>query len=276
MAICQVSELLSYMNVTSSTGITNWTPLFSQLLPFAERMVRKYVGYGIEQQTFTEYHPLITTRPSMSQGYTEDEEILAYEGSPQGARPIRQGRGNSRDTIRVNNLPIRSIVSINEDPSGWLDVPAGTGFQPSTQLIESRDFYVDWDGNDNTGNRWSKSGMVFRTGGIWSLIARSVQVIYVAGYTSAELANTTNGPDLGEAMDFKMAVLMTGSKLIKEAIANGLEGPQNTGMILTESIDGYAVGYAQPLQGIDVTLMNDLPVGAKRLLEERVRMSKFI
>lgn len=276
MAIAQVSDLLTYLGVVSNTGQAAWTPLCTLLLPYAERMIRKYVGYAIEQQTFTEYHPLITTRPAMSQGYTEDEEILAYEGSPQGARPIRQGRGNSRDTIRLNNLPVRSIVSIYEDPSAWLAVPAGSGFPSSTLLVEGRDFYPDWDGVDASSNRWSKSGIVFRTGGIWSLIARSVQVTYVAGYTAAELQAMSNDVTGGDAMDFKMAVLMTGAKLVKEAIANGLEGPANTGMIVQESIDGYAVTYAQPLKGIDVTLVNDIPEGAKKLLEERVRMSKFL
>lgn len=273
--IATFEEVLTYVRGAGAASDT-LIGLINLLHPFAERLVRKYVGYGIEQMTFTEYHPLITTRPAMSQGYTDDDEILAYEGSPQGARPIRQGRGNSRDTLRLNNLPIRSITSIYEDPSAWTTVPSGTGFPASSLLTEARDFYVDWDGTDQSGNRICESGMVFRTGGIWSLTARTVKVTYVAGYTEAELANTGNAEDLGAAMDFKMAILMTSSKLIKEAIANGLSGPQNTGMIVQETIDGYNVTYAQPLTGVDCILGNDLPVGAKRLLESRVRMSQFL
>jgi hypothetical protein len=212
----------------------------------------------------------------MSQGYTEDEEILAYEGSPQGARPIRQGRGNSRDCLRVCNLPLKSVVSIYEDPSAWLATNAGSRFPSTTLLVEGRDYQVDWDKEKDDGTKISPTGFIYRTGGIWSLQARSVKITYVAGYSADELAATGHTVGNDEAMDFKSAVLISSAKLVKEAVANGLEGPMNTGMILAEAIDGYNVTFAQPLKGVDVSLANDLPEAAKKILEERVRYSKYL
>jgi hypothetical protein len=275
MPITTDDECMTYLRITSAANIAKYGGLVTLLRPFAERMVRKYVGYGIEEATYTEYHPLISTRPSMSQGYTEDEEILAYEGSPQGARPIRQGRGNSRDCLRLCNLPVRSIGSIYEDPSAWINTDVSLAFPATTLLVAGRDYQVDWDKQKDDGTKISSTGFVYRTGGIWSLQARTVKVTYTAGYTAAELAATGHTIGADEAMDFKSAILITTAKLVKEAILNGVV-PDQTGIILAESLDGYSVQYMAPLQGLDLSLMNDMPAAAKKILEERVRLSKYI
>lgn len=270
MSIATLAECVTYLRATQK-GTESDLGLIQMFLPIVERLVRRHVGYHIEHKVHTEYHPYMSTRPSLSQGFTEDEDLFRYEGSPQGARPIRQGRGNSRDALLLRNLPVRSVTSIHEDPNAWVTVesPSYTKWSDGTLLVEARDYVVDWDCDDEDGNTICKSGIVFRNGGIWSLQARSIKVVYTAGYTDQEIR-------AGEGADFKQAVLMGVAKFVQEAFANALYGERRAGAIISESLDGYSVSFANPLQGSDVTFGNDLPVGVKRLLEPRLRMTQFI
>lgn len=243
--------------------------LATLLAPICDRLVKKYVGYEIEQAIFTDYHPLIATRPSLAQGFTEDDMILAYEGSPQGARPIRQGRGNSRDTLSTLNLPIRSITSIYDSFTAWLNPSLPNGdFPASTLLQPGSDYMVDWDSLDDSNVNWSRSGFIYRIGAVWSLQARTTKITYVAGYTPTELSN--------HYTEFKTAALLTGQYLFLQCVAIGRGTSfQNSGIVISEKMDDYEVKF-QPRGKLPDVLMSDMPPGAKILLESYRRMSKFL
>ena len=204
-------------------------------------------------------------------GITEDELILQYEGSPQGARPIRQGRGNSRDTLPLLNTPIRSITTVYENPTAWLnpDYPNGDWFSmPQYLLVEGTDYAVDWDGLDENGNDICLSGFLFRIGGIWALTARSVRVTYVGGYTATEL--TSQYPE------FKYATLLTGAFMVKQAQIMQLGiSVTNSGVVIGEKLDDYAVQYQPLFKPLEV-MMQDLPVAAKMVLEPLRSMWQFL
>lgn len=268
--LATADQLVAALSLSrSETKHAAWVALADIVAPLADRLVKKYVGHDVEQATRTEYLPLISTRPSLSQGVVDEDDVLAYEGSPQGARPIRQGRGNSRDTLMLDLLPVRSITSVNEYPAAWLnpDYPAGD-WPAASALAAGRDWHADWDGTDSAGVRWCKSGFLFRVGGIWSLQARSVRVIYVGGYSADELADTYS--------EFRTAALITGMKLFAEFKALSPAAKMgNTGIKVAESMDDYSVTYAPPGR-LPSILMEDLPGGAKMLLEGHRRMGQFI
>lgn len=265
--LLQASDIQAYLSIGNTSP---YVALCNLLAPYADRLVKKYVGYAVEQATFTELWPFISTRADLSVGYVEDEEILAYEGSPQGARPIRQGRGNSRDTLFALNLPVRQVVSIYEDVQAWLNTNPAQAFPAGTLLKSGTDYVVDWESFDFVGlTGVCKTGFIFRVGSIWSLQARSVKLTYVAGWSAAELASTVP--------EYKLAAVLTGAKLVKEAIAQGLgDGMGSTGLIQSEDLDDYSVSYVPPEGGPDVCLQNDMPREAKKLLEELVRMTKHL
>ncbi len=267
--------LVSALQLQQANGVDATNPAHAQLVvlcaigaKIADRLIKKFLGSAVEEGTFTEYHPLISTRPSLSQGFTEDDMILAYEGSPQGARPIRQGRGNSRDTLRLRNLPVRSVTSVFDHPDAWMDPDNPAGVWPAnTQLVEGTSFQVDWDGMDSSGDNWSKTGFLYRIGGTWGLQARTTKVVYTGGYTALELEE--------EFPEFYGAALVAGTFYFNQMRLYGVGSfSGSTGIKVAEAMDDYSVKFAEPGEQL-TQRAHDLPPAAKILLSEHVNYSKF-
>lgn len=272
MGLVSSADVLTFMQ---ATGDATATGLVNLLLPFSERMCRRFVGYQIEQNTFTEYHPFESINPSMHNGDFIEDEVVRWEGSSNGAIPIRYTRNSGKDAIALKNIPVRSIVSIHDDPLAWERATDGERFPVSTLLQQGRDYIVDWDGTDEEGNNISQTGFVYRTSGIWSTRERVVKVVYVGGFSSGELASAERKIGYDQVQDFRLAVIMTCTKFVTDSKLNRYANT-GTGIIASESHDNYSISFASPGVGPDINLTFAMPEGAMKILEGLIRYSNFL
>ena len=267
MALTSTDEVLTFMGMpTASERRTVETALADLLTPIACNLVKEYVGYEIEFNTFVEYHP------ESSVSVAEDELVDGWEVI--GGRVVPRGpRGQrARAIIQLTNLPVRQIDSVYEAPNSWDNYPPT--WAAGTLLTEGQHYRVDYDnesfpGVDSTYTRMSKTGFLISRVGIWTPVSRSVKVTYKAGYTADELATT------GRFSRFKLAAITAATFYIKEAKLNAIRGG-NTGLLTAKAIDGFSQTWAPPAAMSIYGLTYDLPPSARKLLERDVRMSKYI
>ena len=145
-------------------GYASSNPLLSQLvalLPAADQAVKTYCQLNFESATYTEYH-----------------------------------NGNNQQRITLKQIPVVSITSLFLNDSGYFGTNTNSPFDSTTQLVEGQNFVLDHDQPDGS----SKSGIVFRIGSVWPMIARvattnlltpyqgpclgNIKVVYAAGYTT--------------------------------------------------------------------------------------------
>ncbi len=125
----------------------------------ADAIIKGYLGREIEQATYTEYYS-----------------------------------GSGDQVIILNQTPVRSITSVNEDRDGYYG--DGTdAFPASTLLVEGTDYVLRK--NDATATEVSKSGILYRIGKVWprpysrlsgqlvnspGLGMGNIKVVYTAGW----------------------------------------------------------------------------------------------
>ena len=178
-----------------------------------EAAVRRYVGHGIAQNTYTnEYHRRGRIGPSGSGAYVQvDSEVLDVgmleSGSVDG------------HILQLDNSFVRSITEIREDSNGRFG--QGSGFGSGTTLSSGSDYYLELD---STGI--CKSGRVIRHYRNWCNEPGSIRVTYVAGLTSAELDN--------EYSFVKMAILHD----IQDAMESNLARRSEAGVVKKKTYFG--------------------------------------
>lgn len=140
---------------------TSLDAVLAILIPQADEMIKGYLQREIEQATYTEY----------------------YSGS-----------GNQ--VIVLNQTPVQSITSVNEDRDGYFG--DGTdAFPAASLLVEGTDYVLRKD--DATATEVSKSGILYRIGKAWprpsvrlqgqlasapGLGLGNIKVVYVAGWAT--------------------------------------------------------------------------------------------
>jgi hypothetical protein len=122
-------------------------------------------------------------------------------------------------------LPVRSITTVHEDTAAYFGQGSGD-FPASSLLTAGTDYCLR-----ATTSGISKSGIIERLGSRWPARAGTVQVVYVAGYTAAELAPG------GIGSIFSMAVAQQVQSLYTESGAE-------TGTVKSESIGDWSATYA--------------------------------
>jgi hypothetical protein len=168
MAILTIAQLHTQLGLTSPSQAVQ--DLLAQVQPMAENAVKEYVGYDIEQATYTEFLP-------SSDSYGDREPLVdRYEGISGGRFAPVYGRRRNR--LRVSQLPLRSLTSVHENPPAW--ETAGGDWPVTSLLLEGTGFRVDWR---EPGISWS--GKLVRLANGWPVESRSVKVTYVAGLTAA-------------------------------------------------------------------------------------------
>lgn len=255
MALLSNDECLSFLGAASAISAGDNT-LVALLRPMGERLVKEFVGYTIEQETFTEYYP------QREESQTHDAFVDGWEMVSNQAMAYSGGSARGR-ILPLRNLPVRSITTIHEYASAW-NVPGGH-FPPETLLQEGTDYFLDWE---TPGRSWT--GFVFRRSGSWLLAPRCIKVVYTAGLTTAELRD--NYPD------FKLAALQTVAKLFNEAKTQQgyAKGQSGVGPVVSESLADWSATYATTVVAEQLGLQQTLPLSARKLLEPYVRMSKFL
>jgi len=240
--ICDRAEILAFLgkagNVTDPED-----SLLMMLAPMVERSVKGFVGYSVEQATHTHY------LPRDRRGGNIDPAVRYYD--VRGGRAVGATVGGVAEAamLLVPELPLRSITNLYEDTSAYAGQGSGD-FAASTELTSGDDFYVQYEPAG-----LCKSGIIHRTAGYWPARNGTVKVVYVAGYTQAELST-------GIAADIKLACLLG----IQHAF--GQRG-ESAGTIKAERLGDYAVTYAVERAG-------QMPRQAKKLLQPFVSYGKFV
>lgn len=233
MSIVSEATLQVYLGQTSLDGPA--ATLLTLLHGRAERLVKTFLGYAVEQASHTEFLPAHGPTVPQPELLTEDDTMfLAAE---------------SRTKLFLSELPVRSITSIYERADGY-----GTDARfTSTYLLTANEDY--WLDVGRTGI--SKTGIVHRLGGSWPLAGRSVKVTYTAGYTDAELQDT----------DIPLAVIQAVAAAWNQAGAlQGSEVAEGFGAITGESTGPHNITYDATSVREIAGLLRELPLGIQKML----------
>lgn len=210
--------------------------------PAVEQLVKDTVGYDIEQTTHTEFLPERTR--NMRRTSVAGEDVVNNR-----VVPVVQPMLLEDTYLFLPQLPVRTITNIFQDTSAY----GGQGpsdFPAASELTAGVDYFVDY-----TKAELCKSGKLIKiSGGSWSKRARTIKVVYVAGYTVTELAT-----GIGAA--------------IKHACLLGMQGAfadlgSETGKVRSERLGDWAATYA--VEGV-----TRLPSQAVQKLQPYVRMSRL-
>lgn len=257
-------EILTACGLTAS-GDTLSLGLVNMVHPFAERMVKNFLGFEVEQQTFSEYYP--------EENYhaPQDPLITGYEQQGGRATPVERF-ADERRVIQLRQLPVRSIVSIYEDDNAWVNgSPPSFG---SSTLLTNADFQVDFPGNYSPGaaviGQLCWSGFVFRLSGIWTATERCIQVAYIGGLTATEI--------MQDFPDIRMAVVIAAQQWYNQLRANRVNPITGTpaGPVTSESINGLSMSYDATTQRVLQGMFGKLPPAAMQILGDYQRYSKYI
>lgn len=179
--IVEISESLLLLGLSGTSTETERAIIQFCINP-AEAAVRKFLNYDPVQATRTEYYPGGDSSSQGREGIWEVTDTVAYQ------RQLAEG---SSDQLQLQHLPIRSITTLKVDYDGRFGTRSGA-FGTDTAWTEGEDFFPEYTGKDDSGAKYSLSGIV-RSQGRWPLVAGSVEVVYVAGYSASELRNQAGG-----------------------------------------------------------------------------------
>jgi len=229
MPIVDIAEAKAV--VGRATTITDRdSELIGLLLPVAEANLEDHLGISVAQQNITEYYP------------HDEEHAIVYDYQEtfvvQGDKVYIE-RGEVRGSLlHLRKTPVRSITTLHEDREGYFGQVAGS-FAAATLLVSGTDYYLALDepGISFAGNLWRRYAN-------WPTQLGSIKVVYVAGFTAAELANRYSA--------FKWGALRTFADLWSRSKA--MHGGQRSDQMSSESIGGgVSAGYVnEHLRGLPV------------------------
>lgn len=254
MSIVSNANILTLMGGSLTDADQN---LVTLIHAGVERLVKRYVGYNIEQATYVDYWPIADELD------TADAFIDGFERI--GDRTLAYSRGRAgRRVLPLRQRPVRSVESVYENPGAW-DAASAPDFS-SGFLLATTEYQLDTDEED--GLSWS--GFLYRLSGGWSPTPRTVRIAYTAGLSADELTNTYP--------EFKLAVFDAVMKKFNEYKANQgyATSGGGSGAIIAETLADYSVEYDAGVQSQLTGLLTDLPRSTKMILEEYVALSKFL
>lgn len=248
MAIASNDDVFAYLGESTPTAAQ--IALLTLLKPMAESAVKTWVGYAIEQTTFTHFLPEVDTREGRIESLDATTDRVFFEAT------------DGTERLYLPERPLRSITSLYEDAAAY----AGQGasdFAAATLLTAGTDFYIDYT---TSGVSWS--GLVVKIAGTWPSRRRTVKVTYSAGLSAAELAGTTSvsGPNGVGVGQLKLAAIIASAIAFRQhsSVAAGVGG--GVGPVQSERLADYSVTYGKSVDNL-FGFGTDLPDGVKRLLE---------
>ena len=174
-SIVDISEVLLELGLSASVTEEE-RAIASVALTHAEGAVKRHLKYDPSQRTRTEYYPQQDFENIGVPSMWEVEGSQAY---------LRRRSGSSSGELQVRHIPIRSITTLAIDYDGRSGTRSGS-FGVDTEKVEGSDFWPNYDGVDGGGNSICRDGII-RISGAWPVSPGSVKIVYVAGYTDAEL-----------------------------------------------------------------------------------------
>lgn len=170
--IIDASEVLLNMGL-SGTVTDEERAIVNTAIRMAEGAVIRYLKYDPVQRTRTEYYP--------QQDFNAHSRHGIWEVDGNQAIRRRESLAATRE-LQVQHIPIRSITSLSVDLDGRFGTKSG-GF--ATNKVQGDDFWPHFDGNDDDGNGICRDGII-ESIGVWSTIAGSTKIVYIAGYSEEE------------------------------------------------------------------------------------------
>ena len=161
--------------ILDALGLSAMTSQAQRAWDWAEKAVVEFLGYTPCQAQYTKYVPMDESNVNTN------DPVYVLNSSASRAVP---GFDFSARVIQLRDLPVRSIVSIFEDATGYFGQEPNS-FGPNTQLVQGSDFFLKMD---TDGLSWN--GQVVRRAFWFPMTIGSVKITYVAGFTDNELQTT--------------------------------------------------------------------------------------
>jgi len=254
--IADISEVLLEAGLSSSVTEEE-RAIANTSLVRAAGAVRRHLQYDPVQATHTEFYPpqdVFSRGPSV----WESNDTHAY---------LRQRAGDAGAQLCVRHLPVRSITNLYID----YDARAGTrsgSFAADTEKTEGVEFWPNYDMVDSDGVSVCNDGII-RKQGSWPTVPGSVKIVYVAGYTLAELHGQDDVLDASPILETVISEAVRRIKRYfswkKQTSTGHIAGP-----IISEGLGDY--NYT-----IDSTVMTRIVGGQWDLLSEsKERLQDFV
>lgn len=175
--ILPISEAIASLGLGSTLTLAQRGQLTS-LHRRAERTIRRYLGFGVTQATYTHYLPRV---------------------DPWGvARDLVDGNR----VLVLPERPVRSITNLYEDTAAKYGQQSGS-FPASSELTIGEDFY-----SEEVLDGFNPHGRLIREVSTWYAEPGTIKVTYVAGWSAGELSGDVSDPTL-DAGAIADAVLLT-------------------------------------------------------------------
>lgn len=253
MSICSEDEVLAYLESCGIPLSNSAVVAVEMLQPMYDKAIEKALGWKVNQQSFTEYHP----ETPMSGPFDRDDQISGYEMAGGLAQPRLRGARELR-YLQLRNLPVRSITSVYDNGSAFL-TGVEDGYWPSTTLLDRTAYQLD---KHQAGLSWT--GLLARNYGVWGTIPRTVKVTYVAGLTDAEI--------MDDYSPIKLASLITIANGVQQTIARS-RAAQVGGVVTSVGGEEFNVSLQTTL-GTNVAEVI-IPAAAANYLSDFVNVSRW-
>lgn len=185
-AIITVAEVLEQLGLSTQTATSTESAVADWAVKSATGAIVSHLRYDPVQAVRTEYYPRQELSFGSRAAVWEVNENQAYS---------RYLADASTEDLQVAGIPIReknaagaNAIQLFVDYDGRAGTRSGS-FASSTQYTEGVDFWPNYDGVDSAGNRVCVDGVI-KSEGRWPAIPGSVKIVYLSGYTTAELAGT--------------------------------------------------------------------------------------
>ena len=225
MSLVTDSEILDYLQLNDKCLTPSMRALVTRVRVKAENLVKQFVGYNIEQATYSELQPSKTLA-----GRADVDTVGGGFDLIGGTVVPRSTFPSTRRELVLAQLPVRTVSAVYDNPAAY-NVAGGDWSTPGSALAANA-YYLDLD---NVGGLcWS--GILHRNVGSWGIVPRSIRIDYTAGLTAAELA--------GDYTEFGHAVILTAAKMLADIAARANMVRTGTGPMQSVSVEDFGATYA--------------------------------
>jgi hypothetical protein len=249
-SIADISEVLLELGLSSSSTEEE-RAVVSQAIARAEASVNHHLRYDPVQRMRTEYYPQQVLSYQPREGVWEADANQAY---------LRDLSEASTSELQLKHIPIRSIASLHIDYDGRGGAQVGS-FAAETLKVEGTDYWPNYDGVDSGGSKLCKDG-ILRSIGRWPQTPGTVKVVYMAGYTAAELRGQDLVVNAGQIVE---AVVVEACRRVRRMFAMKKRTGAGfaPGIVTSESLGDYSYS-------IDASSASRLTSGSSDLSAEAV------
>lgn len=263
-AIVDISEIL--LEIGLSDAVTDEERAISQTaLVKASGAVLRYLHYDPVQKVHTTY------LPQMDFALRSRDAIWEVDSAGNNAF-VRRLSEVASDELQVQHIPIRETDENGDNAIDLridFDARSGTranSFGSETLKIEGDDFWPNYDSEDSGGRKICRDGII-RAQGRWPSVAGSVKVVYVAGYTRAELHGQDSVVDASPLYD--VVVDESVRRILKAFSRRKRAGAGFSGPFKSERLGDYKYET-------DTKILDKLVGGSFDLLpENKEKLSEF-